>query len=664
MQDNGLSLVPAAIGGANDQSDSALAMARRVLQGVGGGLCVALAAVMPWAEFSSAGIAIGSYAIPRPFLALIGLTVLASTLMLARSVLACLRRLPSHIRFGAIAIAAFTLCSLAGFEYGWFRTGSIFFYEYRTAARLIGYTLGIALLTCSVPEEVGQRIAAGVSSLTISRRVIGALAIFAGACGALIGIFLLDGMPHMIDGTSYLLQGRILWSGQLAIQPPMYPALFADELMHFRITDAGYFSKYPIGWPALLGLFDAASVPWLANAVLAGLLVLLTYAVVAESGNRRLAGLTAAIVAMCPWLWLNASTMMAHLASAVWLWLFFWLFLRTLKRQSRGYALLAGLVLGAAILTRPSDAAFFAFPCIAASLAWTVRQRELWLTRLPLIAVGALPGLAAYLWVSKYLAGSGLASTYGNGHAAMLFTQMPQSPWHMLIWMQESWVGLSTQWFAGAMPLALLVVVGLIFGRSQFNGQRMALACSASLMLCYTVFVFGGRGWIGPRWYVPLIPAMALLIAAGLLATARTGRVCSSGGVLAAGYLRMLTVGAAVTLCVAMPAKLYELHAQPPHGIDGQVVQQVELAGLTQAVVALPVDGLDPETRMPNYKRGIAGMWAMQVPFEQSPVIYIAAIEGWQAMAQEAWPTRRLYLMNGQAGDMTITPVTLTKATP
>lgn len=633
------------------------AIARRVLQGVGGGACVLLAAAMPWADFSRQGITLGSVSLSMPVVIAIALTVAVGLAFFAASVWGLVRRLPWPTRFGVLLISIATVLSLAGLEYGYLRHDGLVVYEYRTAVRLLGYALGIALLACTVPEELGPRLAVLIRSRELNWRHVLALAALATSSGAVMGAVVLQGMPHIIDGTSYLLQGRTLWSGRLAIDPPMFPELFAGELVHFRTTAAGYFSKYPVGWPAVLGLFDTLGVPWLANALLSGVLVVLTYAVVAEQGSKRLAGVAAFAAAICPWLWMNAATMMPHLASSVWLWLFLLMFLKLTHSRSRLHAWIAGLALGFAVLTRPADAAFFALPCIVTAIAWMAQRPGTWLPRMPIVALAALPGTGTYLVINQHLAGSGNSSTYGDSHGGMLLRQMPDSLPHALAWLHEGWVGVNTAWFAGAVPVAMLVLCGLVFGKHYLRGHRLAMMCSLSLLLCYTVFVFGGRAWVGPRWYVPLIPAAAILIAAGLRAASHTGRVRSPGGVLAAGYLRAVLVAGFVVFLVALPARVIELADKPPHGIDATLVQINNELGLSNAVVAMPVDGLDPDTLMPNYKRGIAAMWSMQVPFERSDVIYISAVEGWQQMAEQAWPDRHLLEVSSKAGDWTITEV-------
>lgn len=641
--------------GSPTTASPALTMVRRFVQGLGGLLTIALAAVLPWAEIDAAGIAVGRFAIPVQALACVGVMLLVGMVFVAHSTWGLVRRLKPITRWLCFGAGVVGLFSITGLEYGYLRTGGLSPYEYRSAVRMLGYTIGILLLACSVPEGAGFNVAQWIKSHRPGRRGVWFAAGFCVLASALIGRLVMDGMPHIIDGTTYLLEARTLWSGRPTLDPPMHPALFASELLEFRTSDAGYYGKYPVGWPLVLGFCDLLSVPWLAAPLLSGALVGLTYFTVRQRSDERLAAASAVAVGLCPWLWMNAATMMSHVAAAVWLFAFLGLMLGGIKREHRGWLLASGIALGLSVLTRPADAAFFALPAAGYGLAKLFQSPKLWIGRIPLIAVGAIPGVLAYFWVGQMRKGS-TGSSYGGSHIEALLYKLPASPAHALIWLQESWAGLSNQWLAGAIPAGLLIVCGLFFGRKQTRGQGLMLACSASLLLCYTVFIFGGRAWVGPRWYVPLIPGAAVLIVAGLMAAAQTARIACAEGVLSAGYLRTLAVGVIVTAAVVLPVRLIELRLNPPHGIDGQVHATVTAAGLTHAVVALPADGLVPGTTTPNYKRGIAGIWTMQTPFENSNVIFVSAVDGWEDMARSAWPDRVLYRMNGEADDFTLYP--------
>src|SRR6185312_11946611 len=52
---------------------------------------------------------------------------------------------------------------------------------------------------------------------------------------ALMSKLALEGLPHFSDALTYLMQGRVIWSGQLALPKPPYPDLWIGSL--FFVTD-------------------------------------------------------------------------------------------------------------------------------------------------------------------------------------------------------------------------------------------------------------------------------------------------------------------------------------------------------------------------------------------------------------------------------------------
>lgn len=538
----------------------ALTMTRRFVQGFGGLLVIGLAAALPWAEFEGGHMVIGRAAVPEAALGLLGVMVAAGFVFLSISTWGLVRRLKVSTRLLCLAALIVGSFSVAGVEYGYVRSGGWSADEYRGAVRMLGYAVGILLLSCAVPEEAGFAVAIWIKRHRPGRRSVIVSALIAVAAGGLVSRVALGGMPHLADGSAYLLEARTLWSGQLMLEAPRHTELFAGELNAYRTTDPGSLGGYPVGWPLVLGLFDAVGVAWLAGPGMAGALVGLTYFTVRQRSEEGLAAAAAIAAGLCPWLWMNSATMMPHVASAVWLMAFLGLMLGGVRRMHVGWLLGSGVMLGMAVLTRPGDAVFFALPALAYGLGKVVQSRRVWLHRMGMIPLGALPGVLAYVLIDRHQRGL----SRGGSWLDALLAQMPASPGHAVVWLQESWAGLSGQWFAGALPAGLLMVCGLFFGRKHTRGQGLLLACCASLLVCYGVLVMEGRAWVGPRWYVPLIPGGAVLIVAGLLAAAQTARIACAEGVLAAGYLRTLTVAGFITAGVVLPMKLIELRSGPP----------------------------------------------------------------------------------------------------
>jgi len=142
------------------------------------------------------------------------------------------------------------------------------------------------------------------------------------------------------------------------------------------------FGKYPIGWPAVLAVFDRLHIGFLANAVLSGLVAVLTGLLAAQFTTKRIAIIAALLYGLSPWAWYNGAHFASHVASTAAVTGFLWMFLRTYnaskKTDSRGLpwasAIGAGLFLGAGVLVRPFDAAMFAMPAVAVTLVLLIRQ--------------------------------------------------------------------------------------------------------------------------------------------------------------------------------------------------------------------------------------------------------------------------------------------------
>ena len=611
---------------------------------VAAAMSLAIAAALPWLSFESAAVRVASIELPTAGLMGALAWIAAASAVTARRWWLCLKTTDGATQRKIVLWAALVAVCWTGHWFAWRLPGEVTFYEYRPAARMMLWCVGIVLLAECVRHIDAVRL---VRWIARPRHVAWPIGI-AMLLGSVVAWGVLDGMPHVIDAVTYLLQGRLLLTGQLADAAPLYPQLFDDELV-FRVRDGAFYSQYPPLWPLVLGLFDRVIGPWAANVALAGIAVGLTHAIVRNALGRRVAWMTAMAMALCPWLWMNAGTQLSHLFSLVLLLAFVWCFERVWSCGSRAAAICAGLALAALVIARPQDGAFFALPCAVACAVMLVRKPAYWVTRSPLIALAALPGLAGYLLVNRALTGDAGRSTYGKDPLSVLHHHLPASLLDYGLWVQESFAALSTQWFAGAFPLVAIVAVAVLLRPGKLRRLRWLLWGTLSLVVCYSFIRFGGRSWVGPRWLVPAIPLLACCVAVafnGLLAMTRVPRHRA----WSRQALVLFFAAVVVTLGLAAPVKLLELRLSPPHGIDGRVAAAAKNAKLTHAVVGLPASGVFADTLQPNYKRGIAGMWTMAMPIDASPVIYVRRVEGWEAMARESWPTRTVYRISDEPG--------------
>jgi len=356
--------------------------------------------------------------------------------------------------------------------------------------------------------------------------------------GAAMNKVALDGMPHFADSLTYLMQGRILQTGRLAMDRPAHPDLFTHTL--FFVEDwidpatgneapaPHYYGKYPVGWPAIVGVFDRVGAGFLANAALIAVATVLTGLIALQVTTRRVAALAALLFGLSPWAIFNGAHFASHVASTVMLAGFAWLFLRVVRvtdpvgespstnplptREGAMTALGAGLFIGMSVLVRPQDALPFALPCIVATVVFMISRWRQWLLIGPTIAVGGLVGVGVYLWTTGQVTGDPFVSPYH-------FEGRWQTDWNAtvascLARLAFQWVELN-QAFAGYGfgGLLLAVVGGAIAARRRRRaGLWLLIVSSLSFFVFASPFGFTTVWW-GPRWLLPVTPALAILAA-------------------------------------------------------------------------------------------------------------------------------------------------------
>lgn len=536
----------------------------------------------------------------------------------------------------ALAVAIFLT---TGFWYGLVLSG-FKAYEFRDTFALFGGATGCALLAYRLPIGDSQlHLISRLDTITRQRLLFVTVTFFVIAA-SLIARGALDGVPHMNDTATYLYQARILWHGQLALTELTYPELF-DGLRQSTSGVSGYF---PIGWPLLLGAFDSAGVGWLANPVLGASVVVIVYLLIADICNRTVAGLTAALLVGSPWFVLNATDQLTHMASVFWLMSYLLGFVRGIERGSPVWASIAGLALIAAFTTRPQDAVVFALPSAiyGARLLFTDFHRH----RIVISIIGlcGCVGIYLYLLQNKIYTGDYFVSFYGRGNYGL--QQSPKDLVSFLFWIHESVSELNMRWFGGVFPIALLVIGGLSKKATESLGQRLFLVSSFSLCILYGLFIFQSRAFMGPRWYLPLAPCIAYLLASGALHMLQRLQTCRAPDV-ARAYLRIGLVAIVTSWIISVPMQYWSFVVAPPHGVSSDLVKAVHRENLSNAIVSLPIDYYDAETGQPNYKIHRNSLSDMLMPLGKNKVIFVRQVENWKRKALEEWPNRVIFCVGG-----------------
>jgi len=421
------------------------------------------------------------------------------------------------------------------------------------------------------------------------------LAVLAAATSLLISSAVLERIPHVTDGVSYLFQGKIFASGRLFLDPPPVPALFLHENI---VLDAKrWCSLYPPGWPLLLALGWKLGAPWILDPLLLGLSVLGVWRLGRALFDARTGLLAAVALAVSPFALLMSAGFLAHgpaLCAGVWCLVFL---VEGVEQKARGRLAVAGLLGGFMVLIRP----FTAVALLAPAVVWgllRLRQEKRWIGAIGWLALGALPCALAFLFYDRAVFGGFLTTGYQAYDAARFGSVEGMAvapgeafarnlPWYVTHLNQSLW---------GFPWPDLLTFLPLLWPRSGNSGRRrdaMLASCAACLILGHCFYYYRDVIYSGPRFAFEALGPLSILAARSLLmvvagfeALLEQVRTAESRRLL---RLAVVGAGSAILLFFPLgrrlPAQMIH-HAQWYLAVSGEPLRRAAEAGVgRQALV-------------------------------------------------------------------------------
>ena len=219
----------------------------------------------------------------------------------------------------------------------------------------VGVCIGILICVCA------RHIARSPTFVLLDRpassvRTIAGIIIAATILPAAIIFLAFDRFANSADEAAFLFQATTFLHGHLWNAAPADAGLFAQNnvVAHNGI----WISQYLPGWPAILALFQAIHLPWLAAPICGAALLLLLWAALRLECTRP--AMVVAILAACAstgFFLLNASTYFSHCVSAVTVVGSIVCILSAERNSSPWWPIAAGACFGAALLCRLDSAA-------------------------------------------------------------------------------------------------------------------------------------------------------------------------------------------------------------------------------------------------------------------------------------------------------------------
>jgi len=337
---------------------------------------------------------------------------------------------------------------------------------------------------------------------------------------ALSARWVFNGRPLLVDEVAQLFQARVFASGRIAGVLDPAPELFSA--LHLVELNGRVFSQFPPGGPAVLAIGVLLGAVWIA-VPLCGALAVLCFAEFSrgvEAARPGVSLLASLLFAFAPYMVFMSGSQMNHVPTLLGICAALLALERATvpaasNRRRSLLALACGFALGFAATVRPVDAAAFALP-VGAWLLWhAVRDRR---AIMPLIAsgIGIVIPIGLMLWFNARTTGApflfGYEALWGKGHE-LGFHAAPwgvaHTPARGFELVSLYFLRLQTYLFETPIPSLAAAIVALLLVPALRRLDGVLLAGSALLVLLYFAYWHDGF-YLGPRFYVCLLPALAL----------------------------------------------------------------------------------------------------------------------------------------------------------
>jgi hypothetical protein len=420
------------------------------------------------------------------------------------------------------------------------------------------------------------------------------LAVSAVALSAWVARDVLEGLPHLPDSVTYLLQAKWLLSGDLWGTVSNLQGHL--DVPYTYVIGERWLGHYPPGWPLLLAIGLAVGAPWLAAPILGGLFVMFLYLAGRELDGPVTGLLAATLGVLSPMARLIFGSLLSHAAAATLILAGLWLLLVSRRLKNWPVAALSGIALGLAFGIRPLSAVATAIPLAALVAGDLIAKRDRD-TRGRLLGwfIGAGAAVLPTLAGNHLITGSALAFPYSLADGSMYFAANLPFGIRNLDALSYSAGNMLHGWgwpqFHGPFWVAIAFAFAMVpFLLRRNRATDVLLAAMVGSMM---VALLGSRGHgmhgFGPRYLFEVFALLYLLTARGFVELARQSfngqEVERRLHIAASALLFVILCGSAA---VALPYRLGLYRGY--NGVDGSLEHQVAETGLDRALVVLPPD--------------------------------------------------------------------------
>lgn len=231
----------------------------------------------------------------------------------------------------------------------------------------------------------------------------------------------IEGIPHVGDAISYLMQGKFLAEGKVCGVPKIPPELFDffkgwGPLLFNNGRWCGY---YPFGHPLMLALGVLIGIPGIIPPLVASLSLLFIFLIGRKVGNWKIGIFAWVITFVSPFFQMNAASFMSHNTAVFYEIVGFYFLITAVMDRKRLYFFASGVFLGLLFNTRPLTAIGIAAPILVYLLLSKVKFSDMLLFFISCFQFSSIYFLYNYLsfgtlWKTPYLQNNLFLFAKGN----------------------------------------------------------------------------------------------------------------------------------------------------------------------------------------------------------------------------------------------------------
>ena len=339
-------------------------------------------------------------------------------------------------------------------------------------------------------------------------------------CALLISYPVSQGITFA-DESSYRFQARV-FAGLKAVgdAPPGSPLNPVDTPLplaykHLILSRSGWFSKYPLGWPAALALPEKVNLGWAAAPCFGGMLLLLLGGIAREAFGASTVLPAVWIAVLSPYCLAQCVGRMSHAFCAVLIAGACWFCLRGIRTLNLGQFTLMFVLLALSFHVRPFTA-FIVSAVLGVMTLWYCRRNRRLLAQVALLATGfALLIVFSVLLYNRAYTGSPWLSPYALYDGQTVPKDISATPALILenLFWTRRFSAQSTLLYAFPFVFALAAYGFWVARRSP--AARVLVCLFPAIFIAHLAQTFSSSPIVGERYYFEAYFSVVILAAYG-----------------------------------------------------------------------------------------------------------------------------------------------------